>query len=156
MKKANGPLGLFILVAAVLAGCGGGDKPCSTESTLFVGMSYDTVPYQLGVPFSVTPLLSGIPDSCKASQHFSITPAPVFGGPQPPLPDGVTLNPSTGAIAGTLAVPLGRCVSSLTAYLNTTNPACAVGGTFENAIFNVSLSLPGYSDLKRSVHFANP
>jgi hypothetical protein len=158
-------LAALCAVPLLLAACGGGsDKPCSDSSTLLVGFNYltpgvvssgNTVGYKPGEAFSIKPSTIGIPASCDAVKHFSIAPQAVFSGPVINLPASVQLDPASGTIAGTLAVPLGRCLSGGTGYLNASNPVCDKGGTFTNAVFDVTLSLPGFSDLKRSVFFLN-
>ena len=157
-----------ILSGAVLVGCGGGGgdtQACSTESALMVGFLYQsplissngsTVVYTPGVAFSQTPTLTGVPASCNSVKRFTI--APQIGmGVNVPLPSSVTLDPVTGTIAGILQVPLGSCNGngSGASYVNTSIPVCAAGGVFQQAFFNVTLSLPGYSGLTKAVSFYN-
>lgn len=164
MKKYRLVSLLFILAPAVLVGCGGGDEqPCSSASSLFLGFSYkfagisssgDVVGYTPGVAFSNTPTVVGVPESCNAFKRFTIEPQIGFGSA--PLPGAVTLDPVTGTITGTLAVPLGSCNGAPSGtYVNTTNPVCSAGGFFSTATFNIALSLAGFSDLKKSVTFIN-
>ena len=165
MKKYRLVLLLSIIASALLVGCGGGgEQPCSSASSLSVGFSYKfagisssghVVGYTPGVAFSNTPAVIGVPESCNAVKRFTIAPQIGFGS-SATLPDTVTLDPVTGTISGTLAVPLGSCNRAPSgAYVNTTNPVCAAGGSFSWAEFNVTLSLPGFSDLKKSVTFIN-
>jgi hypothetical protein len=108
------------------------------------------------VPFSSKPTTLGIPASCEAVKRFSISPqSAALGGPIVNLPISVSLDPVSGTIAGTLGVPLGRCNGSSTgSYVNNSNPVCDNGGVFVEAVFDVTLSLPGFSDLKRPVIFS--
>ncbi len=166
MKKSILTVSVSILAGIVLVGCGGGDheEACSPASSLLVGFNYKfagisppdgLVGYTPGVAFSNTPAVTGVPASCNSAKRFTI--APQIGlGTNVPLPGTVTLDPVTGTIAGTLAVPLGNCSGGPSSvYVNTTNPVCAAGGVFARAVFDVTLSLPGFSDLKKTLTFIN-
>jgi hypothetical protein len=157
---------LVSLTALMVAACGGGadDEKCSTSSVLSVGFVYSTpgisssgslVGYRLGEAFSNKPIIVGVPESCQAGMRFSIAAQPALFGPVVNLPATVSIDPITGTIAGTLPVQLGRCYGTSAAnYVNTSNPVCDKGGLFESAGYEVTLSLPGYSALKRPVSFS--
>jgi hypothetical protein len=159
---------LVLTLPIILAACGGGgaDEPaCSSSASLALSLLYSSplvsagsssvLAYKPGEAFSSTPTTTGIPASCDAVKRFSIAPQTGFG-PVVALPSTVSFDPTTGTIAGTLTVPLGRCFgAAVPTYLNASNPVCDQGGVFESAVFDVTLTLPGYSPLKRSVSFHN-
>lgn len=160
---------ITLCLPLALAACGGGDDtaPCSSATTLAVGFVYSSVgisapgssfvSYKPGEAFSNTPAVQGVPASCDAVKRFTVKAQPSFSaGPAVNLPSSVTLDPVTGTFAGTLAVPLGKCGSGGFTTLNTTNPACSGDGTFEKASFDVTLTLPGYTPLTKSVTFTTP
>jgi hypothetical protein len=158
---------LASLTALLVAACGGGgddEDKCSTSSVLSVGFLYTTpsissgsssvLGYRLAQAFSNKPAVTGVPASCQAGMRFSIAPQPALFGPVVNLPATVSIDPTTGTIAGSLPVQVGRCYGTSAAnYVNTSEPVCDKGGLFEGAVYEVTLSLPGYSPLKRSVLF---
>lgn len=164
LKVITVALGLPLALTA----CGGGDgaDTCSAATTLAVGFVYSSVgisaagasfvSYKPGEAFSNTPAVQGVPASCDAVKRFTVKAQPTIAGPAVNLPSSVTLDPVTGAFAGTLAVPLGKCSFGGLTTLNTTNPACSAGGSFEKASFDVTLTLPGYTPLTKSVTFTTP
>lgn len=168
IEQALKTVTVALCLPLALAACGGGDDadPCSAATTLAVGFVYNSVgvsaagasvvSYKPGEAFSNTPAVQGVPASCDAVKRFTVKAQPTIAGPAVNLPSGVTLDPVTGTFAGTLAVPLGKCGSGGVTTLNTTNPACSGDGTFEKAFFDVTLTLPGYTPLTRSVHFTTP
>jgi len=95
---------LFVLpLTAVLASCGGGSdaSSCSSAAALNItavwnsnGTIAKTLEGKLGVPLSAKPIITGVPDSCMAGEHF-LTTTP------PSLPAGLSLNAQTGEITGT-------------------------------------------------------
>ena len=165
IKQALKTVTIALFLPLALAACGGGDNTdtCSAATTLAVGFEYSSVgisapgssvvSYKPGVAFSNTPAVQGVPASCDAVKRFTVKAQPTFAGPAVNLPSSVTLDPVTGTFAGTLAVPLGKCGSGGVTILNTTNPPCSGDGTFEKAFFDVTLTLPGYTPLTKSVYF---
>lgn len=161
---------LSIGTLATLSACGGGGdddvQACSSASSLRVGFLYSSpgisagsasvVLYQPGVAFSNTPVITGVPESCNASKRFTVKAQPSFSGVPINLPSSVSLDPVTGTFSGTLAVPLGSCRQGSVTTVNATNPPCNGVGTFENAFFDVTLTLPGYSPVTKSVQFTPP
>lgn len=168
IKPALKVITVALFLPLALAACGGGDDtaPCSTATTLAVGFVYSSVgisaagasvvSYKPGEAFSNTPAVQGVPASCDAVKRFTVKAQPTIAGPAVNLPSSVTLDPVTGTFAGTLAVPLGQCSSGGVTTLNTTNPACGGVGTFEKAYLDVTLTLPGYTPLTKSVNFTTP
>lgn len=105
------------MLAGVLAlyGCGGGgdDDRCSSQSSLAVTVKWNTngtisneVVGKAGVPLTATPVITGVPESCKSSLHFS-----VVGGGE--LLAGFSLNSDTGVISGTSAKNSGGAYGPL-------------------------------------------
>ena len=166
MKNRLTSLFAAILASALLAACGGGgakEQPCSSSTSLLVGLSYTStkisggnlVQYDLGVPFTSTPTVTGVPASCSSGKRFSIAAQGNYGVTTN-LPSTVTIDPFTGTIAGTLAVPIGICYGQASpSYANSTSPVCAGGGLFASSVFVVTMTLPGYSPVTQSVNFIN-
>lgn len=154
---------IALALPLALSACGGGDDaaPCSSTTVLSVGFAYTTplissggssvIAYKPGEAFTSSPNISGVPESCDAGKRFSLQRQPGNFGVD--LPASVSLDPATGTLAGTLPVPLGRCNNGSTSTENTTNPACAGGGSFAKAYFDVTLTLPGYSPLTKQLSF---
>lgn len=94
---------LVLPMTAMLASCGGGSDPvpCSSLTVLSItavwnsnGTLAETLEGKVGVPLSAKPVITGVPDSCVAGEHFTTT-AP------PSLPAGLLLNAQTGEVTGT-------------------------------------------------------
>ena len=98
------PTLLVLPLTAALTSCGGGGSdptPCSSAAALGItavwnsnGTVAQTLEGKVGVPLSAKPIITGVPDSCIADEHFSTT-------TPPSLPAGLSLNAQTGEITGT-------------------------------------------------------
>jgi hypothetical protein len=88
---------------ALVASCGGGGSStpatCSSSAAFSVTAEWNsngsvgsTVVGKLGVPLTATPVLTGVPASCVASESFSL---------HADLPAGLSLDSKTGVISGT-------------------------------------------------------
>lgn len=89
----------------------------------------------MGVPFSATPKHTGVPASCAGETRYRVSAAV-------PLPEGITINETTGVISGTakVFVPGGNGVVANTP-----------------AGYSIYFSLPGYSETHLgSVSFGKP
>lgn len=126
----------ILIGAALLTGCGGGNKACSTVEKLSItGTAYPvgTIRARLGVAITpMTPILAGIPASCQGEKYFEVSSLP-----SSKLPAGLTLDARTGTISGT-PTALSETVSLGGLGIQTPLPTSA----------SINLQLPGYSEIQ--------
>jgi len=96
---------LALSSTVLLAACGGGGgdsgtTACSSLKVLNISTQWNTggtlgttIEGKVGQPLTSTPVITGVPDSCVADEHFSS----VAGT----LPAGLSLNAQTGEVSGT-------------------------------------------------------
>lgn len=140
-----------IATSVFLAACGGGgDEPCSTQSTLFIGFSYQSMQFGAATPASHAPVVTGLPASCVGKVSFSAAPQASISGIPNVWPSTLSLDTQTGIISGTLAFQPGVCQINGVNVANSTNPACPGGILNGRSYYDVSMHIPGYKPVTYS------